>query len=434
MAKNNTIWTKGHKLERFDIIPVDQGGDFLNMIGQYGFIKYYEDVIDPAVHVEITCVDTNGFLNKLPIRSGYPVNLKLTHPSQDEALEYDIKGEPLVITNISNHLADNKREMYTLTCETKHAISNQTTRVWEKHTGSIESTVRDILEKKLQVKSDRIKKIDSTKNNYEFYGNYRRPFKVISDMCPKAIPPSVSGDSPESGSSGFLFFETQDGWNFRSIDAIFREGQKNKKKLPKYDMTAYKDAFDIKNNFMIAAEPIWDESHDILKKLRSGAYKTANWYYDVLSRKVHFHTYQYEKSVDKNMEKANEEEVIPSDFTQSYSRIILSTLDHGTTTPDSSGSDTLTPQDQARYQAQASARYAAMFSQTLDITVPMNISLRAGDMINVEFPEINTEKPFRGRNSESGLYMIARLSHEFGNPDGDFTGLSLVRDTFQSNK
>ena len=53
-------------------------------------------------------------------------------------------------------------------------------------------------------------------------------------------------------------------------------------------------------------------------------------------------------------------------------------------------------------------------------------------MVAIKFAEINTDDTTGGRNTESGNYMIARLSHEFGNPDGDFTGLSLVRDSFQS--
>ena len=96
--------------------------------------------------------------------------------------------------------------------------------------------------------------------------------------------------------------------------------------------------------------------------------------------------------------------------------------------------DTNTPQRQAEYQAQASARYAAMFSQILDITVPMNLSLRAGHVIDVKFPDLNTGKPEDKNSPESGKYMIAKLSHEFGNPKGDFTGLSLVRDSFTINE
>ena len=97
---------------------------------------------------------------------------------------------------------------------------------------------------------------------------------------------------------------------------------------------------------------------------------------------------------------------------------------------DKEGVNILTPQDQAKYQAQASARYSTLFSQTLDITVPMNLSLRVGQLLKVEFPSINTDNKSNKTSPENGNYLIARLSHEFGNPDGDYTGLTLVRDSF----
>ena len=75
-----------------------------------------------------------------------------------------------------------------------------------------------------------------------------------------------------------------------------------------------------------------------------------------------------------------------------------------------------------------------MYSQILDITVPMNLSLRAGNVIDVKFPDLNTGKPQDKNSPESGKYMIAKLSHEFGNPEGDYTGLSLVRDSFTINE
>ena len=57
------LWTKGTKIERFDIVPQDKQGDFLNMLGQIAFFKYYEDVFDPSIHVTIQCNDTFGLLN-----------------------------------------------------------------------------------------------------------------------------------------------------------------------------------------------------------------------------------------------------------------------------------------------------------------------------------------------------------------------------------
>ncbi len=408
----NKIWTKGHVIKEFKVFPEDRGGDFLDIGLQLGYIKYYEDIIDPALHVELSIIDALGIINKLPVRSGSAVLLKYQHPSQDGEVELE-----LIISNIIGHTIDNKKEIYTLVCETKTALSNETTRVTKKYTGSISNTVKDLV-KLINAEVT----VDATANDSEFFGNYRRPFKCIADLCRKSIPTTVAKGGANSGSAGFLFFETLDGYQFKSIDSLFA----GKPQKDSYKMTPYKEGLSGDNNFMLASEPNFKESHDIIKKLRAGSYSTANWYYDIITRKVHFYNFKYNKSV----EKANEEDVTPKDYRDFYSRIILGTIDQGTTTPNPKGVDTNTPQDQARTQAQASARYSALFSQMLDITVPMNLSLRAGMMLNVDFPNLNTDRSLAKNSPESGKYMIARLSHEMGNTDGDFTGLTLVRDSF----
>ena len=410
----NQLWTKGHKIDAVDL--VNEEGKSFDLKYLVGFIKYYEDVIDPAIHVEISIQDTNGLINKIPIRGGNLVRVKLKHPSQEGFVEKE-----LVVTNISNHIIDQKREVFTLTCETLGALSNHTNRCWIKYKGSIAATVSKILNEKVNGK---IHSVDTTSNNCEFYGNYRRPFKVISDLCRKAIPTTGSFEEGNGGTAGYLFFETQDGYNFRSIDSIFGEEPELE-----YLMTPYKGGLDTTNNFKLSSDPVFRESHDIIKKLRSGAYSSSNWYYDVLTRKVHFYNFKV-----GDYQLGNEDELNPLAFKEPYSRIILGTIDKGTTNKDADGVTIDTPQDQARYQAQASARYAAMFSQILDITVPMNLSLRAGMVIDVKFPDLNTGEPQDKNSTESGKYMIAKLSHEFGNTAGDFTGLSLVRDSFTINE
>ena len=56
----NKIWTKGHVIKEFKVFPEDRGGNFLDIGLQLGYIKYYEDIIDPALHVEISVVDALG--------------------------------------------------------------------------------------------------------------------------------------------------------------------------------------------------------------------------------------------------------------------------------------------------------------------------------------------------------------------------------------
>ena len=91
---------------------------------------------------------------------------------------------------------------------------------------------------------------------------------------------------------------------------------------------------------------------------------------------------------------------------------------------------TKTPTEHIEYEARRQSRYSALFSQSLEVTVPLNLNLHAGAVVNLKFPRINTSKPSGGDNNPaSGLYMIKTLSHKFG-AEGDFTGMQLVRDAY----
>ncbi len=417
------IWTKGHKIKEFKVFPDDRGGDYLELAPQLSFIKYYEDIIDPSIHVEISVLDALGLINKLPIRSGSGVRLRYDHPSRDDEVELE-----LVVTNITSHIIDKKREVYTLVCEREGALSNHTTRVVKRYDKKIHESVKDIL----AIIDKELFEHDETINEFRFFGNYRRPFKCIADLCRKSIPTTVSKGDASTGTAGFLFYETLDGYNFRSIDKIFDNKKPTGKEeeadyeIYEYKMTPFKGGLDPRNNFMLASDPTFKESHDIIKKLRLGSYSSNNWYYNVITREVEFNNFKYNQSIVK----ANEEDVTPRDYKTPPSRIILGALDTGTTSVDVNGGGNDAPQDQARLQAQSAARYSSLFSQTLDITVPMNLSLRVGRIVNIKFPNLNTGRSYAKNSPESGNYMIARLSHEMGNPDGDFSGLTLVRDSF----
>ena len=420
------VWTKGHKIKEVFIFPDANSDEAVNLIGQIQFIKYFENVVDPSIHVEITFADTFGSLDKFRIRSGSTVRLVVSHPSQEGELTLT-----LTISNIVGHTKDQKREIYTFVCETIGTFSNHTTRVIKRYDGQISNSVKDILTKVLAIPEDQIE-VDPCKNKMTFYGNYRRPFKVISNLCPKTIPPDVDGDDANSGSAGYLFYQTQDKYHFKSIDKLFDSEQTPPVKEI-YKMTPFKDGLDLENNFMLASEPNFKENHDLIKKLRTGAFSTSNWYFDVVTRKFTFpNNYKYENALERDhLKTANEDALPPEDFIKPTTRFILGTLDSATTekNADGKGNDE-DKQTQALHQAQASARYSAMFSQVLEFTIPMNLSLRVGQIMNLEFPFINTDKNTTKRSPHSGKYMISRLSHEFGNSEGDYTGISCVRDSF----
>ena len=71
-------------------------------------------------------------------------------------------------------------------------------------------------------------------------------------------------------------------------------------------------------------------------------------------------------------------------------------------------------------------RYNELFTVRFEITIPGDFSLRAGDLVYVNYPLLTQDTT----NPESGgIYMIASLCHRMTSSDC-FTALTLVRDSF----
>ena len=409
------LFASGHKIAELLVVPKE--GEAIDLRLQSGLITYYENVTDSSFHWEIDIADTDGRLAL--IRSGMSVFLTIEHPSlpKGEVIEFD-ENYPLIISNIKNIINTAKKEAYTLQCESKPFVDNQVTRIYRKYTGQIHSSVKKILTETLGIPQDRLE-IEETSNAYNFMGNYKRPFHAVGWLCPKSIP--IVSNSKTAGSAGYFFHETLTKFRFASIDNAFSN--------PSVFEYVYREGandYSQRNNFRIVNEPKWKTDHDIMTKLRLGQYKSTNWYFNVINKQPEFLEYTFKDSINKQMTLSNEIELIPADIDKRSSRIMLSTLDLGTL---STKGDLDTPQNQVYYQAQGVARYAALFSQSLEITVPMNTRLHVGLVIKCVFPKINTGKTDFGNAPQTGFYLIRKLAHKFSSK-GDYTGLTLVRDSY----
>ena len=120
---------------------------------------------------------------------------------------------------------ESNKQVATLEFVSVEAITNETSRLNKKFTGNVSQTVLDILtedEKGIKTKKkvfgpkkeDEVEE-DRATNSYSFVGNLRRPFDTIQWLCPK------TQSSKES--FGFLFYETLDGFHFRSIEQLLKQ-------------------------------------------------------------------------------------------------------------------------------------------------------------------------------------------------------------------
>jgi hypothetical protein len=74
-------------------------------------------------------------------------------------------------------------------------------------------------------------------------------------------------------------------------------------------------------------------------------------------------------------------------------------------------------------------RYNQMFTVQTNIMIPGDFSIKAGDIIECDFPEIEAKQNKEKNQQTGGKYMVAHVCHRITDKDS-YTSLGLVRDSF----
>ena len=409
-------------------------------------VDYYEDIFSPTVTAKIRVINTGDSIkgkndkfqsiyNGLPLRGGERLLLKLVDRGNNKkGLDFASSPEKyLQVSSITDVITESQRESFLLNLVSREAITNETVRVEKKYDKGIHVSVQNILKNILKTK--RINNIEETKNPYAFIGNMRKPFSVLVWLASKSVPQS-STDS----SAGFLFYQTQDGFNFRSIDSLIDQGPKV---TYVYSEVNFQES-DFESNpnlsspdFKILSYFV-DKNQNLVEKLRLGAYASERMFFNPLNfsftdpKKGTFQLEKY-KSKLTNLGTKGKVELPPIESGSDKSlgdvptRILCSVIDVGTL-----DNDVTQPKDNAdpsKYKAQSIMRYNMLMTQSINMMVPCNTNLRAGDIIECKFPKISSDDPNEFDDDTSGLYMIKELCHHF-EPNRSFTSLKLIRDNF----
>ena len=424
-------FARGSKIEKIIVRDPDDTKD-QDLTLQVGPMSFYEDIIDASFHIEIMISDVFGWLESFPIRSGSKVYLRIKTATG----VIDFEQEPLYISNIKAAGSTNKREVFVMQLESKAAFTNHLRRLTKKYDAPTDEVVKEILTKNLEVPETRIKKIEKPTNKIVFLGVYKRPLQTIVGLAVKSIPENHSTKQINKGGSGCFFWECLDGFRFQSPDQIFDNAKKNMDDVFTYVKASAFNALDPDNNFHITNEPVWNNNHNLFEKLSMGQYNSRLGLFDSSERShvvvdrdsLAKHDYNADKDGD---ELSNSEYFQPKEFSTDSSRYMLLVKDERLfDNSDEQDENSKTSMEHVEYEARRLSRYSALFSQTLEITVPLNVQLHAGSVVNLKFPRINIDKPSGGENNPaSGLYMIKTLSHKFSS-EGDFTGMQLVRDAY----
>lgn len=401
--------------------------DFTRGITQ---IDYYEDVLSPTVVCDMTFVDGDGVAGRLPINGGELVNVEIESgfPTKQKLMFRTEDDNPLCVMN-SSIMPTPQNQMFTLRLMSDDVLKNETSRVVKKYSAKVSEIVQKILKDEDNlIQTKRELNIDSTGNSYSFIGSFKRPFDVITWLCPKSNTSSNSSKKSDgTASCGFLFFETKFGYNFIDIDNTFKTESdplqllQSNTPLQPSNVQYYRTFSDIqivKNN-------------DVLKSLRHGTYAHLSIFYDMYTMDYDVIKTKLSDKYKNGMSVSNPDaESVSLNGLEDYpSRLMFKLLDRGVMETEG---EQLEPEQVAKDQANSYMRYNLLFANAVKITLPLNLELSAGKIVELKIAEtgINTKttKDKYDRNL-SGRYMISKLRHSFLG-ENNFTALELIRDSY----
>jgi len=432
---------------------VDLSGD---MCKQF---QYYEDIMWPSYAATMVIQDNvENIISTMPIQGFERVvvevdDLTETSGANKGRYTYDFR-----IWNISNRVGTERKQTYTLGLISYDGLRNEGTVINRQLTGNISEIVTELLTQDMEISSELVD-VERSVTSIKILPTKKTPYTLIKSFLKKSISEKIAittDDSKEektevvtdavdsesekgSGSAGFLFFQTNRGFVFKSIDTLISDASPVIGNKFFWQPAKLNDP-----SLNRIQEIVFGQEFDIIKRLREGHYSSIMCAVDINTLTYKEQVYSLTNTWD-DMEHLGSQTKLPEGqrkLSKIPTRIMSTILDNEVWNPDpkiastENGGDGSHPyQDyQLNYLSQGLARAGILFNQQLTISLTGHLELCAGDKIEIRIPEQASEA-VKGEIAydpeHSGTYMIKQVNHQFNMTDSRnvYTVLDLVRDS-----
>lgn len=180
-------------------------------------LSYYEDIYSFTTSGYITLIDAQGFLEMFQLSGNEFIEInfgkiRTGSNSNDQLFRIYRTSDRKPSGNMNS-------EVYTLYFCSEELLLSEQTKISKSYSGKkISEIVENILTEKLKVKTTNIQKIEETTGVYNFVVPRLKPFEAISWVSIYARPKATG-----TVGADMLFFETKNGFNYRSLQSMFKE-------------------------------------------------------------------------------------------------------------------------------------------------------------------------------------------------------------------
>ena len=416
-------------------------GDTVSLLDGLVDFQYFESIMSDTIRVNLIFGDSGNSINDKTVLEGLPlVGQERVEIKFKDNAENFIGDKPELILYVNKVTPlENKtqKSLVGLELVSKEFIMNEKVRITKRMDGKVSDHIKTILTSQDYLRTEKKVDVEDTINNFNFFGNNKKSFYTINWLSKKG----VSAKSQKLGTSaGYFFYETSEGFFFKSIDGLLEQEVKTKliynetpdsfgKNIPEgYDQKVLK--FNKNNNV------------NVQDKLKMGTFSNRTvlfdpftCYYEVkapITNETEGSLKMGGKQLALGEENRNKEFDIPGK-NKDFSRTQYFLLDKGTA-PTGNSDQQIEKSAEENFEYgqianQSMMRYAQLYSTRASISIAGNFSLHAGDAIHIDSPGLEKKNTSDIDRRDGGLYIITDICHKIDS-QGTFTQCNLVRDSF----
>lgn len=406
-------------------------------LGNVNEVIVYQSMLDDTVRASFIINDSGSRDNynskTVNIEEEDRGGLKITSGEKVELVIVDDRGNELefidtnefMVEHVESSSSNTMIESFSIFLCTPDYIKNSLSvnYVRKRYEGKISDIITRVLIEDLKTKKEI--EVDVTSNTLPILGHQDKPL----DFCTLLAPKSISEKYPEL--SGYFFYDTYNGYKFKSIDVLFSQSEKRRMIFTNTSTPPPPGYTNKIVNFN------FENTMNVIKNLKASALsKSTLKTFDNYTNEYVENLFDSNDTFQEFNNAGKEKPLVGSylSLDEESSNIINQIYNTGTLPPGSDLEEQLKTAKDPTFNIdeivrKSIARYNQTFLLRCQIVIAGDFDIYPGDIIVCDFPEISP-KDLRLETSKkkSGKYLVVDVSHLI-NAEHCYTRLNIVRDT-----
>ena len=398
-------------------------------------INIYESIFSNSLTGNITVVDTNDLAKNMPFIGQEQLLLKISTPTLDNPIDFTKNAFMIYNVTVNAELSAGA-SVYVLEFCSPELLRNNRVRVSKSFTDTPSKILQNIMTDSRYINTTKKINLEKTSGIKNIVVPNQRPFDFLRCL--------IQDCKSEKGSPHYLFYETVRGYNFRTLQNLYKEGSKS----------TYNNGDagpDEKVGNSLGIQEAYDRAivcdvktpNNALNDSRAGMFGAKVISHNIFNKSYEVNTYGYFTDFDKHarIDGKKDSPKYNSNLKEwPDSRIYLhptsasGSLDAQYRDSNNSNSSIVANKISETILHRKERMYELNFGKNVGLTVHGNTSLVVGDIVELNYAAAGKNHNIGTLDKYiSGRYLITSLRHTFSPATNDHQiNMIISRDSLPS--